>query len=271
MADISEMSTIGMISTVSSANTMASSTTVSTMMSSMSSMTGMQGMSMSTSNGMHSSMNMGGMSGMASSSSMSGMSMSCTMSMLWNWYTDDVCFISNKWKTTTKAKFGGSCVGVFALLLALNWLRRFMNEYKNECAKLRLSAARVKISSCKTLKSRAKPFIQMNIGRTALMDDLANPFLQVLRHNWLNCISNDHFVLEGNKMYIYQSYLEHTLSCVLSTIEWSVLHVTMLLFMYFNGYIFISCMIGTGVGYFLFQYKAVKPLYGYTSPKRCCV
>ncbi len=234
----------------------------------MSSMTAMSDISTATS---HSSMNMEGMSGMGSSSTMSGMSMSCTMSMLWNWYTDNVCFISNKWKTTTKAKFGGSCIGVFALMLALNWLRRFMAEYKKECAAQNKAIAQAKISSGKTLKSRTNPFALLDLRQTTFTQDSTNPLLQVLKHQWLDCLSKEHAIVEDDKIYIYQSYFEHILSCVLSTIEWSVLHVIMLLFMYFNGYIFISCMFGAGVGFLFFQYEPGKLTYGCTSPKRCCV
>ncbi|KAH0551095.1 hypothetical protein GP486_007559 [Trichoglossum hirsutum] len=61
-----------------------------------------------------------------------GMSMgpgACKISMLWNWYTIDSCFIARTWHIRTRAAFGGSCIGVILLVLCLELLRRVQREY----------------------------------------------------------------------------------------------------------------------------------------------
>jgi copper transporter 1 len=49
--------------------------------------------------------------------------------MLWNWYTVDTCFISSTWHNNTKAKFAGSVIGVFLLVIAIEGLRRLARDY----------------------------------------------------------------------------------------------------------------------------------------------
>ncbi|KAJ9642587.1 hypothetical protein H2199_004968 [Coniosporium tulheliwenetii] len=70
----------------------------------------------------------------AAGHSMGGMSMSggapkCKISMLWNWYTIDACFISRTWHITSNGMFAVSCIGVAFLVVALEFLRRLGKEY----------------------------------------------------------------------------------------------------------------------------------------------
>ncbi|KAH8902560.1 Ctr-domain-containing protein [Coniochaeta sp. PMI_546] len=64
-------------------------------------------------------MDMGGMGG----------SSSCKISMLWNWYTIDSCFIASSWHVTSSGMFAGSCIGVILLTMSLEFLRRSVKEY----------------------------------------------------------------------------------------------------------------------------------------------
>ncbi|KAK3291772.1 Ctr copper transporter family-domain-containing protein [Chaetomium fimeti] len=67
------------------------------------------------------SMGGGGMGGMGGSG--------CKISMLWNWYTIDSCFIASSWKITSTSVFAGSCIGVLLLVMSLELLRRSVKEY----------------------------------------------------------------------------------------------------------------------------------------------
>lgn len=49
--------------------------------------------------------------------------------MLWNWYTVDTCFLSSSWHNTTLAMYAGSVVGVFALVVAIEAVRRVGREF----------------------------------------------------------------------------------------------------------------------------------------------
>ncbi|KAL8347668.1 hypothetical protein RB601_002965 [Gaeumannomyces tritici] len=65
----------------------------------------------------------GGMGGMG------GMGGGCKISMLWNWYTIDSCFIASSWRITSEGMFAGSCIGVILLVMSLEFLRRSVKEY----------------------------------------------------------------------------------------------------------------------------------------------
>ncbi|KAI9872296.1 MAG: Copper Transporter integral membrane protein that functions in high affinity copper transport, partial [Pleopsidium flavum] len=70
-------------------------------------------------------------------SSMGGMGMgmgdsdphACKISMLWNWYTIDSCFLSRTWHIRSSGAFAGSCIGVILLVVSLELLRRAQREY----------------------------------------------------------------------------------------------------------------------------------------------
>lgn len=49
--------------------------------------------------------------------------------MLFNTYTINACFLSKNWKITSQGMFAGSCIGVFFLTMALEFLRRTIKEY----------------------------------------------------------------------------------------------------------------------------------------------
>ncbi|KAG5982293.1 hypothetical protein E4U43_006463, partial [Claviceps pusilla] len=53
----------------------------------------------------------------------------CKISMLFNLYTIDACFLSSQWRISSHAGFAGSCIGVFLLTLSLEMLRRAIKEY----------------------------------------------------------------------------------------------------------------------------------------------
>ncbi|KAG6024686.1 hypothetical protein E4U41_001712, partial [Claviceps citrina] len=67
----------------------------------------------------------------APAKSMGGMAggSGCKISMLFNLYTIDSCFLSSQWRITSQAAFAGSCIGVFLLTLTLELLRRSIKEY----------------------------------------------------------------------------------------------------------------------------------------------
>ncbi|SCV72649.1 BQ2448_4186 [Microbotryum intermedium] len=66
------------------------------------------------------------------SSSGSTIAASCQMSMLWNWYTVDVCFLSEQAHIRSVGAFVGAIVGVFLIVVALEALRRLSRDYDRQ-------------------------------------------------------------------------------------------------------------------------------------------
>lgn len=49
--------------------------------------------------------------------------------MLFNLNTIDACFLTEQWHITSSGMFAGSCIGVFLLGMALEFLRRSVKEF----------------------------------------------------------------------------------------------------------------------------------------------
>ena len=52
-----------------------------------------------------------------------------SVSMLWNWYTVDACFLSASWQVETKGMFAGTIIGIFCLTCAIELVRRIARDY----------------------------------------------------------------------------------------------------------------------------------------------
>ncbi|KAF8900352.1 Ctr copper transporter [Mucidula mucida] len=59
----------------------------------------------------------------------------CKISMLWNWYTVDACFISSQWRIRTVGAYVGSLIALFALVILLEFFRRAAREYDRRITK----------------------------------------------------------------------------------------------------------------------------------------
>ncbi|KAJ8114130.1 hypothetical protein OPT61_g3920 [Boeremia exigua] len=179
---------------------------------------------------------MSGMAGMttptgsaaaASSTGMShgggGMSMggSCKISMLWNWYTVDSCFIARSWHITSKGMFAGSCIGVILLVIALEALRRAGKEYDRYIVNQHLAT----LPQTNTVASSASS----DNSKTPATGAVLAPTVQNFR----------------------PSVLQQAIRALLHMLQFAVAYFVMLLAMYYNGYIIICIFIGAYLGYFI--------------------
>lgn len=141
----------------------------------------------------------------------------CKISMLWNWNTIDSCFIAETWHVRSRGMFAGSCIGVFFLVFASQWLSRVSKEFE-------LAAD----------NGASAPFNKQTIK---------SPLVYLISHRWLANPART-------------SITNHIIKSILYTIQWGVSYIIMLLFMYYNGYIIISCILGALFGHLVFAYNA---------------
>lgn len=176
----------------------------------------------------------------------------CKISMLWNWYTVDSCFIARSWHVKLKGTFAVSCIGVFFMVVLHQWLHRFCREYDAALinrGSQKLEELDTKEGSVSTVKS-----------------DGVNPMVSAISHKWL--------FASRSIGAIYATPFEHITRSFLFTCEWTLAYFIMLLFMYYNGYIIISCILGAFVGRLLFTYT--EPLNcstfndSFDSDRKCC-
>ncbi|POY76577.1 putative Glutamate synthase (ferredoxin) [Rhodotorula taiwanensis] len=151
----------------------------------------------------------------STSSAASGMDMggSCKISMLWNWYTTDTCFLTPGWKIRNIGDYVGTLIGIFFMVVALEAIRRLSREYDRRIRKAYIHRETLAL----------QVFAQnMNKGQPSE----PAPFRP------------------SNK--------EHTVRTVLYGMSFGLAYILMLLAMYFNGGIILAIMAGGAAGYGIF-------------------
>ncbi|KAG5291399.1 high affinity copper transporter [Histoplasma ohiense] len=171
------------------------------------------------------------MSGMKMGSSMGGMHMGgmgngCKISMLWNWTVLNACFVSSQWRITSTAMFVGSCIGVILLVMLLQFLRRASYEFDRYVAG----------------KSN---FYTGRLQRVITSPKQTSPGLESPTEASANAI----------KRPLSRSLLQHTAKSMLFTMQFGLAYFIMLLAMYYNGFIYISILIGAFLGSFVFTWN----------------
>lgn len=179
--------------------------------------------------------------------------------MLWNWYTVNSCFIARSWHVRSKAAFAGTCIGVFLLVVLHQWLHRFAREYDAALIRSKSAKADVSVGSDDALATSEVSLQTLKPSQTPAM---AN----TMSHKW--------FVAAKSVRGIYATPFEHLVRTLLFTLEWGLAYFIMLLFMYYNGFIIISCILGAFFGRLFFTYN--EPLSCATigdsreADRKCC-
>ncbi|KIW72662.1 hypothetical protein PV04_00840 [Phialophora macrospora] len=167
-------------------------------------------------------MSMASSTAAASAATSSAMSMgdmemggSCKISMLWNWYTIDTCFLARSWHVRSRGAFAASCIGVALLAVSMEFMRRVGKEYDTA----------ILAQFQRTVAARAADFKTPNSceGR----------------------VSEPRFVI------FRATPLQQLIRAVIHGVTFGIAYILMLLAMYYNGYIIISIFIGAGLGKFL--------------------
>ncbi|KAG6000461.1 hypothetical protein E4U21_005415 [Claviceps maximensis] len=159
----------------------------------------------------------------------------CKISMLFNLYTIDSCFLSSQWHVTSNAAFAGSCIAVFFLAIVLEMLRRSIKEYDRYLIRQHrsrhqascISAAHAPPSSSGKQSAAASAAAT----KTAATSDGVPPFRP--------------------------SAAQQAVRAFLHLMAFFVGYILMLLAMYYNGYILICIFLGAFVGAFLFQWETL--------------
>ncbi|KAF5023129.1 hypothetical protein F66182_4824 [Fusarium sp. NRRL 66182] len=153
----------------------------------------------------------------------------CKISMLWNWNTVDSCFISNSWHVTSNGMFAGSCIGVVLLVMSLEFLRRAVKEWDRHL-----------------LRQHASKYSQGTATGAAMDGSDSNK----AGNTAISC----HADVPPFRPNIWQQAIR----ALLHVMQFAVAYFTMLLAMYYNGYIIICIFIGAYLGAFVFQWETLS-------------
>ncbi|KAL7782346.1 Ctr domain-containing protein [Trichoderma afarasin] len=145
---------------------------------------------------------------------------SCKISMLWNWYTVDACFLSCSWHIQNNGMFAASCIGIVVLVISVEFMRRLGQEYDEFIVRQWRRQAAV-ASDLVTREAR-----EPTTSSQAILFR-ATPLQQLLR-------------------------------AIIHAITFGAAYIIMLLAMYFNGYIIICIILGSGIGKFVCHWLSAR-------------
>ncbi|KAG5962734.1 hypothetical protein E4U57_006852 [Claviceps arundinis] len=188
----------------------------------------------------------------ASAKSMGGMGggSGCKISMLFNLYTIDSCFLSSQWRITSNAAFAGSCIGVFLLTLVLELLRRSIKEYDRYLIRQHRSRHQTASNTGSTTGSATPPNTTKNCA-AAVSSITCGKAIPPFRPNALQ---------QGIRAFLH-------------LLAFFVGYILMLLAMYYNGYILLCIFLGAFVGAFIFQWEELlgdEPTSAAQETTLCC-
>ncbi|KAG6092940.1 hypothetical protein E4U30_004783 [Claviceps sp. LM220 group G6] len=193
----------------------------------------------------------------ASVKSMGGMGggSGCKISMLFNLYTIDSCFLSSQWRITSNAAFAGSCISVFLLTLLLELLRRSIKEYdryliRQHRSRHQAASSATESTTGSTTGSTTPPNTTKNFAATVSSIPCGKA-VPPFRPNALQ---------QGVRAFLH-------------LLAFFVGYILMLLAMYYNGYILLCIFLGAFVGAFIFQWEELlgdEPTSAAQETTLCC-
>lgn len=150
--------------------------------------------------------------------------------MLWNWNIVDSCFLAKSWHIKNNAMFAASCVGAAFLVVCLEFMRRVSHEY--DAYLLRQFQRQLRLQQAQL--ANATP---------------------------ANCCDGTPAL--GLQYATFRaSGLQQLVRAIIHGVILGVAYLVMLLVMYYNGYIFISIILGAVLGKFLCDWMVVRLPYG---------
>ncbi|GFG19139.1 copper transport protein CTR3 [Aspergillus udagawae] len=205
----------------------------------------------------HSMGGMGGMDGMHSSS--------CKISMLWNWYTIDACFLSSQWHVTSRGMFAGSCIGVICLVICLEFLRRVGREYDAFIVhRARLRKQYLSTTASSQGLTRATDADASAQGSPKTVPGAEGAASKAAAQTICSAFED--------QTPIRPTLIEQLVRALLHMLQFAVAYFVMLLAMYFNGYLIICIFIGAFLGSFIFSWEPLdlQKENDATTVTKCC-
>ncbi|KAF8068652.1 Ctr copper transporter family-domain-containing protein [Lyophyllum atratum] len=163
----------------------------------------------------------------------------CKISMLWNWYTVDACFISKQWHIRSVGAYAGMIICVFLQVVILEIFRRLAREYDR-----------------KIVRDHGR-----SSGGTGITPDDAS--LSKLADSEVPCRST-----AGPSR---PSFAQQAIRSAFYCVQFSAGYMLMLLAMYYNGGVILAIFAGSYAGFFVSSWDTLGEL---TTPEArgqsCC-
>ena len=167
-------------------------------------------------------------------------------------------FLSSSWHITSRGMFAGSCIGVVALVCALEFLRRLGREYDRY---LVFRGARSPMGLGKAIATASEDEEQRSHhGPDKITAHTAETSSSSSRGNRSQISGTQ----QGASF--RPTVLNQIVRSAIHMLQFAVAYFIMLLAMYYNGFIIICIFIGAFVGSFIFGWDLAPK----QEPSGCC-
>lgn len=177
---------------------------------------------------------------------------SCQISMLWNWYTIDSCFIARSWHVRSRGGFAGTCIGIVFLGMAVELVRRLQREYDRF----------IYAQHLKKLESGAGP--EMNAMSP---EGTINKGNNIISQNFISKMFAQNSIIPAS---FSPSIWQQAIRAWFYVLQYAGAYFIMLLAMYYNGYVIICIFIGGYLGNFFFSADSFQDGGAVKTQKTCC-
>lgn len=168
----------------------------------------------------------------------------CKISMLWNWYTIDSCFLASSWHVKSRGMFAGTCIGIFFWTMAYCWWRRVVAEFDRKMSARQQPQPGAANCCCDDDISVDSVKVAHDLPKPG--ENFLGPLAETLSHKWLFDFTNA------------PSLPEHGIRSVMYLMEWACSYLIMLMWMYYNGYVIITMILGYFFGQLFFNYTPLS-------------
>jgi solute carrier family 31 (copper transporter), member 1 len=148
--------------------------------------------------------------------------------MLWNWDTIDACFLTESWHIENDAMFAATCIGVILLVVLVEFFRRLGKEYES--------------------------FLTRQARRQAAAYRVVSPSSRAC----LGAPSEEALESYQQTVTVRVTMVQQAIRALIHAVTFAGAYITMLLAMYYNGYVIICIFIGAALGKFLCDWMVVK-------------
>ncbi|CCC07947.1 hypothetical protein SMACR_01510 [Sordaria macrospora] len=174
----------------------------------------------------------------------------CKISMLWNWYTIDACFIHPSWQITTQGAFAATCIGIMLMVVLLEFLRRLGKEYDEWIVR----DFRRRSALIREQQRRLRQQQQRQTSSTSCDGKGATTSVTERRRGGGYMSTK----ATTTTLKFRASPLQQLIRAVIHAVMFGLGYLVMLLAMYYNGYVIISILIGALIGKFLCDWLTVQ-------------
>ncbi|GAP90522.2 putative ctr copper transporter [Rosellinia necatrix] len=152
--------------------------------------------------------------------------------MLWNWNTIGACFFAESWQIQTEGMMAATCIGVFLLVIMLEFVRRVGKEYDHFILRQ----------------------FRQHLDAQAAMAKMEG-----------DCCSETPGARSQTVMF-RATPIQQLIRSFIHAVAFGIAYILMLIAMAFNGYVIIVIIIGAGVGKFVCDWMTQAVATGATSP-----